>query len=452
MDLVYKVSDKPSFNKILLFAIQQLLAIIAGTIAVPMIVGNGMSPSAALFGAGIGTLVYLLITKFKSPIFLGSSFTFIGSMTAAFAGAMTNAIGYVGLLIGSALAGLVYVLLSIISHFVGTKWINKVFPPIVIGPTVALIGLTLSPNAVVNLLKGNVFQDGIMVANPYICLLCGVVTLVVAIICSVYGKKMVKLTPFIFGIFAGYIVALIFSLFGIIYDINDLKIIDFSPFQDIKWLPEFAFIKVFKGFQDFNDMSDFIKYFLTIFIGYVPVAFVCFAEHVADHKNLSFIIGEDLLSTPGLKCTLLGDGLGSAIGSFFGGCPNTTYGESISCVAFSRNASIITIVVTSIMAILVSFFGPLMSFAETIPPCVMGGLSIALYGFIASSGLQMLKGIDFTESKNIFVISSIFVVGIGGLTVRFYHFEFSPIANALVVGILINILVNIKTKKKEEEN
>ena len=449
--LIYNVHDKPSITKLILFALQQLLAITAGTITMPLIVGHGLSQSAALFGASVGTLVYLLITKFKSPVFLGSSFTYIGAMASAFAGAATASIGYVGIILGAMMAGLVYVVLGIIVKFTGTKWINKVMPPVIIGPIVALIGLTLAPNAVRNLLRGNIYLNGAPVASPYICLLVGFVTLIITIIVSVHGKGFIKLVPFIIGIFGGYLIASIFTIIGNSSSIDSLKIIDYSALEQIRWIPDFSFLHLKDGFSDLINSGKTWSYLGLIAVLYVPVAFAVFAEHIADHKNLSSIIGQDLTKDPGLHRTLLGDGFGSMVGAFFGGCPNTTYGESISCVAFSKNASIITIVVTSCMGIVISFFGPVMTFFETIPDCIIGGLSIALYGYIASSGLRMLKDVDMNNVKNIFVISAIFIVGIGGLTISFYHFEFSPIACALVAGILVNLLINMPFRKKKEE-
>ena len=451
MELLYKVNDRPTLGKVVVFALQQLLSILAGTIAVPLIIGNGMSQSAALFGAAVGTLLYLLITKFKSPVFLGSSFTYLGSMSAAFAGAATAAIGFLGIILGAALCGVVYITLSIIVHFTGTKWIDKLMPPVIIGPVVAIIALTLSPNAIRNLGVGDVLENGVSTANVYICILCGMVTLIAAAIASVHGKKMIKLIPFIIGILAGYTVALIFTLIGNATSNPSLMIISFEPFKHIKWVPDFAFIKAFKGIRDFNSVGEFFSYFGLIAVSYVPVAFAVFAEHIADHKNISYIIEADLLKDPGLSRTLMGDGVGSIVGAFFGGCPNTTYGESISCIAFSKNASIVTIITTSLLAIAISFFGPLMTFLSTIPTCVVGGLSIALFGFIAISGFQMLKQVDLSQIKNIFVIATIFIFGIGGLTVKFYHFEFSPVACALIAGILMNLLVNIKPRKKNAE-
>ena len=355
MKLIYGVKDKPSVGKTILFALQQLLAILAATIAVPAIVGNGMSQSAALFGAGIGTLVYQLFTKFKSPVFLGSSFAFLGSMFAAFGGAASTAVGYAGLLIGAAFAGLVYVIIAVIVRFAGVKWISKLMPPVVIGPVVALIGLSLAGNAVGDALKGAVNDGGVYVMNTagWISLLCGLITLVTVMIASVYGKKTAKMIPFIIGIVVGYIVAAIFTVIGMKTGNDSLKVINFGLFSDMKWLPDFTFMKAFEGIQAVD-----AKYIATIAVAYVPVAFVVFAEHLADHKNISSIIESDLLEEPGLHRTLLGDGVGSIAGAFFGGCPNTTYGESIGCVAITQNASVITVTYAAFLSILVAFISP----------------------------------------------------------------------------------------------
>lgn len=242
MKLTYQVKDKPKFGQVIVFALQQLLAILAATIAVPAIIGNGMSPSAALFGAGVGTIVYLLFTQFKSPVFLGSSFAFIGSMFAAFAGGVSTSVGYLGLIIGATFAGLVYVFIAIVVKFFGVKWINKIMPAVVIGPTVAIIGLSLAGNAVGDLSTGKVFNsEGVQLASTYACLLCGLVTLFVTILCSVYGKKMIKMIPFIIGICAGYLLAAVFTLTGV----ESLQIIDFSAFKNMQWVPDFTFVKAF---------------------------------------------------------------------------------------------------------------------------------------------------------------------------------------------------------------
>ncbi|MBO5714701.1 MAG: uracil-xanthine permease [Clostridia bacterium] len=448
--LVYGVKDKPPVGKTIAFAFQQLLAIMAATIAVPAIIGNGMSASAALFGAGVGTLVYLLFTKFKSPVFLGSSFAFLGSMSAAFAGGVSMSVGYLGLLLGALIAGLVYVIISIVVKYVGVNWINKLMPAVVIGPTVAIIGLSLAGNAAGDLMKGSVVVDKVMLASPYVALICGLVTLGTVIACSVYGKKMMKMIPFIIGILAGYALAAIFTVIGNIAGIDALKVINFGLFKDIQWLPDFTFITAFSGGYDFAGGS-FWTYLGTIAVAYAPVAFVVFAEHIADHKNLSSIIDKDLLAEPGLHRTLLGDGIGSMAGAFFGGCPNTTYGESVGCVAISGNASVVTIFVTAIMAIAISFFGPFATFLATIPSCVMGGVCVALYGFIAVSGLKMIQKVDLNENYNLFVVSVILIIGVGGLSLSFGKITITTIACALILGILTNVLCS-KARKANEEN
>lgn len=450
MELVYKVKDRPPFGKLLISALQQLLAIMAATIAVPAIIGNGMSASAALFGAGVGTIVYLLFTRFKSPVFLGSSFAFLGSMAAAFAGGVSMSAGYLGLLIGAVFAGLVYVVIAVIVKFAGVKWINKLMPAVVIGPTVAIIGLSLAGNAIGDLMKGNVFNAAdAMLCSPYVALLCGLVTLAVTMICSVYGKKNLKLFPFVIGILAGYALAAIFTGIGAAANVDALKIIDFSKFKSMKWLPDFSFIQAFKGGYSFGDGGSVGTFIGTIAVAYVPVAFVVFAEHIADHKNLSSIIGTELLEDPGLSRTLLGDGVGSICGAFFGGCPNTTYGESVGCVAITGNASVVTIFTTAVLAMVISFFGPFVTFLATIPSCVMGGVCVALYGFIAVSGLKMIQKVDLNEHRNLFVVSVILIAGVGGMSLTFGKVTLTEVACALILGILTNLLCSIKAKKPE---
>ena len=468
MKLTYNVQDKPKFGQMIVFGFQQLLAILAATIAVPSIIGNGMSQSAALFGAGVGTIVYLLFTKFRSPVFLGSSFAFIGSMFAAFGGAASAQAGHAGLIIGAVFAGLVYVVIAIAVKIAGVGWIDKLMPAVVIGPTVSIIGLSLAGNAVGDLTLGKVMtqvtsqviKDGAIVdevssvsaASPYVALICGLVTLFTVVLCSVYGKKMAKLIPFIIGICAGYLTATIFTVIGTKTGNTALQVIDFTVFHDMQWfaIPDFTFLEASKGLSAING-----QYIATVAVAYVPVAFVVFAEHIADHKNLSSIIEKDLLKEPGLHRTLLGDGVGSMAGAVFGGCPNTTYGESVGCVAITGNASVVTILTTAVMSIVISFFGPFVSFLASIPNCVMGGVCITLYGFIAVSGLKMIQEVDLGENKNLFVVAVILICGIGGLTVNFGKVTLTSIACALILGIITNLLVskakdeNAKTEKKE---
>ena len=458
MKLIYNVDAKPKqigYLKTVLFALQQLLAIMAATIAVPAIVGNGMTASAALFGAGVGTLVYQLLTKFKSPVFLGSSFAFIGSMSAAFAGAASMSLGYLGLILGALFAGLVYVVLAIIVKFVGVNWISKLMPAAVIGPTVALIGLSLAGAAINDVFSygahnGNGF---VMTGSAWVSFICAMVTFFVVVLCSTYGKKAGKLFPFIFGILSGYGVALVFTAIGALTENAALMVIDFAPFKALVAdgvnlstffsVPKFTFLEGIKGAADF-DMS----YLATIAVAYIPVAFVVFAEHIADHKNLSSIIESDLLEEPGLHRTLLGDGIGSFAGAVFGGCPNTTYGESVGCVAITRNASVATITLTAIMAIGVSFISPFVAFLDSIPGCVMGGVCITLYGFIAVSGLKMIKKVDLEDNANLYTTAAILIPGIGGMAMAIGGKVFiTNIACALILGIITNVILHKKDKK-----
>ena len=448
MKLIYNVKDKPKFGRLVVFAIQQMLAILAATIAVPAIIGNGMTAAAAMFGAGVGTIVYLLFTKFRSPVFLGSSFAFIGSMSAAFGGALSMQAGYAGLIIGATFAGLVYVVIALIVKVAGVKWINKLMPPVVIGPTVAIIGLSLAGNAI-----GDSMTNGSEVTSPYVALICALVTFFVVVLCSTYGKKMVKLIPFILGILAGYATALIFTLIGNAAGIDALKVIDFAPFAAMVdggvglhtffALPEFTFVTALEGLKDIDG-----TFIATVAVAYIPVAFVVFAEHIADHKNLSSIIEQELLEDPGLHRTLLGDGVGSIAGALFGGCPNTTYGESVACVAITGNASVSTIFAAAIGTMIASFFSPLVAFIESIPSCVMGGVCITLYGFIAVSGLKMIQKVDLEENHNLFVVSAILIAGIGGLTVTFGKVTLTSIACALILGIVTNLVLGGRKQSK----
>ena len=301
MKLIYNVSDKPTFGRLIIFALQQLLAIMTATLVVPVVINQAcqttMDSAAALFGAGIGTLVYIAFTQKKCPVFLGSSFAFIGSMIAAFAGGVSMSLGYLGLIIGAIFAGLVYVVIAIIVKFAGVSWIDKIMPVAVIGPTVALIGLSLAGNAVGDITKGSVPDVS---ASPLITVLCGIITLLITIICSTYGKKTIRLIPFIFGILGGYVASGIFTILGYSLNIDAFKILNTQPFSALVAngitldtfisTPDFTFLTAVKGISEVN-----ASYISTIAVAYIPVAFVVFAEHIADHKNISSIIDEMLL-------------------------------------------------------------------------------------------------------------------------------------------------------------
>jgi putative uracil permease len=450
MKLIYKVEDKPQFHQLVIFAFQQLLAIMAATIAVPLIIKNGMNTAAALFGAGVGTLVYVAFTRKKSPVFLGSSFAFIGSMSAAFAGASSMAVGYVGLILGAVFAGLVYVVIALFIERIGVDWVNRIMPPVVIGPTVAIIGLSLAANAV-----GDLQTSSLTGERTQFAVLVGIVALLGVMLASTYGKSHAKMIPFIIGILAGYIVAAILTFIGVQTGYKPMQILNYQPIVDLFAngisfstffkIPDFTFLTALDGLKDVD-----LGYIGTVAVAYIPVSFVVFAEHIADHKNISSIIEKDLLTDPGLDRTLLGDGVGSMVGAFFGGCPNTTYGESVACVAITKNASVLTIIGAAIECILISFFTPFVTFISTIPACVMGGVCMALYGFIAVSGLKMVQKIDLDHNKNLFVISSILISGIGGLSLSFGKITITSVACALILGIIVNKLLSKEPENTEE--
>ena len=478
-NLVYDIHDKPKFGNMLIFALQQVLAILAATIAVPAIIGLPTQIPAAIFGAGVGTLIYQLFTKFKSPVFLGSSFAFLSSLFVAIT------YGYCGIMLGSAVAGLVYVVIALIIKIVGTDWVAKLMPPVIIGPTVAVIGLSLAGNAMGDMVKAN--ADAVNGGYNLIGLLCGLITFLTVIICSTQKKyTMPKLIPFILGIAAGYAAASVFTVIGLVANIEYLQIIDWSPvvnnfvnadgsfrgIQAIFSLPKFALIEGVKELINGKPAADILAAnpgakvidlggALEVVVAFLPVALVVFAEHIADHKNLSSIIDRDLIKDPGLSNTLLGDGVGSIAGTAFGVCPNTTYGESVGCVAITRNASVITITTTAFMCMILSFVSPLMAVLQTIPSCVMGGVCLTLYGFIAVSGLKMIKDVDLNENKNLFIVSAILIAGIGGLSVQIPYMiadngavaktiQITSVATALILGIVTNFVLSKFDKKSEE--
>lgn len=507
--LVYDVNDKPAFGKNLVFAFQQVLAIMAATIAVPTIIGLPTQIPAAILGAGLGTIVYLLFTKFKSPVIISSSFAFLSSLSTALC------FGYCGIILGGILAGLVYVVLALIIKFAGSKWVSKLMPPVIIGPTVALIGLSLAGSAMGDIVKAS----GAVVNQSYnlVALFCGLITLITICICSTQKRfKMGRLIPFILGIGAGYAVASFFSIFGYACHVEYLKIVNWQPlvdnfaalgdstasvgakFQSFLNYPDFALIEAIKELVTGN-VSEAVKTAVSaatngkvtagtltwagvgeVALAFIPVALVVFAEHIADHKNLGSIIGRDLVEgEPGLERTLLGDGVGSMVGTLFGICPNTTYGESVGCVAITKNASVSTIFLAAIMCIVLSFVSPLMALLRTIPACVMGGVCLTLYGFIAVSGLKMFKDINLGDNKNLFTVSTILIAGIGGLSIQIPYkilksdiigqtikdgaiidvilkpagtvdktITITSIATALVLGIIVHAIISAIEKKQ----
>ena len=445
MKLVYDINQKPPLKKNLVYAFQQVLAIMAATLLVPVLAdstGLYLNQPAALFGAGMGTLFYIFIaTRKKSPVFLGSSFAFISPLAGA------CAYGFLGIFVGSLFAGLVYVLIALIVKKTGTAWVTKLLPPVVIGPTVALIGLSLCGSAVNNLNN--------TAAGSYnlVAILVGLIAFFITVFASVKGTQSMKMVPFIIGILGAYVIALILTFIGRASGCEALQLVKLSAFDNVQLfkVPRFTFLGMFGAYKDATNTIGSASDVLSLFVLFAPVAFVTLAEHIADHENLSSIIGHDLITDPGLDRTLLGDGAGSIVGALFGGCPNTTYGESVGCIAITGNASVSTIAIAAVYCVLLSFFDPFVCFVNSIPTCIVGGVCIALYGFIAVRGLKMIQPVDLNDHRNLFVVAAILVCGIGGLTLNFGSVQISAIATGLIVGILVNVIFNRRNADKKAE-
>lgn len=464
-NLVLDVEENPKkVSEWLLFAIQHILAMLVACITVPLL--TGLPVAATIISAGIGTICYIVITKFKSPVFLSSSFAYLAPMGSALTiGMIGNATGmnYLALIIGMILVGLVYIIVSIVIKFVGTNWLNKLLPPIIVGPVIMVIGLSLAGSAVGNLTSASASGQG----YNLIAILCGLIALFVTALSSYYGKgKMASLIPFVIGMGSGYIIAVLFTLFGYIIGKNEyFNIVNFSPlvelFGDDFSLASIINYKVFIPndtesfiFLRFDEISKFDWATITEVIAlFVPVSLVTICEHIGDHKNLGNIINRDLLNDePGMSRTLLGDGVATAVSGALCGAANTTYGENVAVIGTTKIASVKVVLLAALLSIAIGFITPFTALLKTIPSCVTGGVSLVLYGFIASSGVKMLiqEKIDFSKTKNIFIASAILVVGIGGLALKFGDasnpaITITSIAVSMIVGIALNLVLKEKT-------
>ena len=446
-DLVLDVHEVPAKkSQWALLSIQHILAMFVACITVPLIIGTSIP--ATIISAGVGTLIYIFLTKKKSPVVLSSSFAYLSAMAVVFnLGGGNN---YLALAIGMTLVGLVYVAVALVIKKFGTAWLFKLLPTIVVGPVIMVIGLGLAGSAINNLTGVNVSADN----YNLLYILCGVTALFVSAITAYYGKKTLSLIPFVIGMSAGYVLALIITLIGYYgFDWAYAKIIDFSPivnnFKDFK-LSSIIGYDCF-GFLQWGNGSFEMGQLVTIILAVVPVSFVTICEHIGDHLNLGGVIHKDLLKDPGLDRTLMGDGIATAVSGWLCGCANTTYGENVAVVGVTKVASVRVIITACIATIALGFFTPLMVIVQTIPACVTGGVSLALYGFIASSGVKMLinEKVDFTQSRNIFISAAILVAGIGGLTIKIpgTSIVITSTAVAMVLGIILNIV--LKEKKDE---
>jgi len=439
--LRYNISDKLGIGNTILYSVQHCLAMFVANALIAIIVYSGygynMVP-AALMSAGIGTIIYLLITQFKSPVFLGSSAALIPVMSTCLAmGGMVHG-NFIAVIIGLGTVGLVYAILAVVTHFVGTKWLMKLLPPVVVGPVIAIIGLNLAAFAT----NWSMFNNGVD-WNGWAIGVALTTMLGIALI-SHYAKGKLSTLPFLVGIIGGYLLAL--AVTGIGHAVNDptMQLVDFTPFTHMEWLPKFSLQLAFDGVEanGFN-----VAQLPSIILVAVPVALVAFCEHIGDHLNLSTVVEKNLLEDPGLSRTALGDGVATAVGGLIGGMGNTTYGENVAVIGVSKVASIWPVLGAAILAIALGWMAPVMTWVQSIPYCVFGGAALILYGFIAISGLRNLQKVDLTESRNVIIAAVTLTAGVGGLFIQIKDFQFTGIALAMIIGILLNII--LRPKKAE---
>jgi len=465
--LLLDVHEKPSISKWIILALQHVFAMFGATILVPILVNSAAGETVltipvALVTSGVGTLIYILCTKGKSPVYLGSSFAFIGPLAAAFLKG-----GISGAMTGIVVVGLIYIVFAIIISLVGKKWINKILPPLVIGPMIMIIGLGLAPSAISQIgldrqiddvtLEAQVIQEAI--ANEEISegeelaeevinerveeekisyvkgIAVAVITFLATVLAMVKGKGILKIIPFLIGIVVGYISSICLGL------------VDFTAVMEASFFSMPAFIIPFAHYMPS------LSAVLTI----APIALVTIAEHIGDHTALSSIIGKDLLKEPGLNRTLLGDGIATLVAGLLGGPANTTYGENTSVVGMTKVASVWVIGLAAIFAICLGFLGKFTAIVSSIPNAVLGGVSLLLYGFIAVNGLKVLieNRIDFGKSKNISVASTMLVLGLGGAAISIasgdLSITISGMSLAAIVGILLNLFIPEEKEDKNEE-
>ena len=451
-DLVLDVDEVPAKkSQWALLSIQHILAMFVACITVPLIVGTSIP--ATIISAGVGTLIYILLTQKKSPVVLSSSFAYINSMLVAFAldanPADGNVGNYLALAIGMILVGLIYVVVAFVIKKAGTAWLFKLLPTIVVGPVIMVIGLGLAGSAINNLTGAAVGTYNL------IYILCGIVALFVTAITAHYGKKTLSLIPFVIGMLAGYATALVFTGIGYAADWDYAKVIDFSPiinnFKDIT-VSSFIGYDCF-AFLEWNNGTFEWGQIVTIILAFAPVSLVTICEHIGDHLNLGGVIHKDLLKDPGLDRTLMGDGIATAVSGVLCGCANTTYGENVAVVGVTKVASVRVIITACIATILLGLFTPLMVVVQTIPACVTGGVSLVLYGFIASSGVKMLinEKVDFGKTRNIFIAAAILVAGIGGLSISFTVAGQAVTVTSTAVAMILGIVLNLILKEKAED-
>lgn len=420
-NLLYDIREVPrSAKEWILYTLQQVLSIFVATVLIANICGTPIS--SCLFGAGVGTLVYQLITKFRSPMFISSCGATVSAVVGALA--LPSVLGngnYLMVAFGGVMIALVYIAFALVVRFRGVEAINRIFPPVIVGPVTMVIGLNLAK-----------FLVGYTSANAAACspwqVGIAILTAIFIAISSHYFKGFWKTIPFLLGLAFGYILALIVTLVG--WE----GLIDTNAFSQMQWYPDFTFLNWRAGDFSWSNLGSTALLF-------VPVAICALLEHYSDHKCLSNIIGTDLTVDPGLDRTLVGDGVASAVGTVVCGLPNTSYGESIATTGFSRVASVWIITAGAAFLILMSFLAPVNAFIQTIPSCVFGGCAMILYGYIAASGLKTLirSKADLEDNKNLIIVSVILTTGVSGIF--FLSQSFAGVSLAMVFGVILNLIL-----------
>lgn len=425
-NMLYGINDKLPTKRLVVAALQQVVACFVATVLIPQICGIPIAP--AMVGAGLGTLIYQLFTRGQSPMFISSSGAFVAAIIGALAiGTSPN---FTAVAIGGLIVGIIYCIIGLVINKFGTDWVNKLLPPVVIGPIVAVIGLNLAT------FLPTYFQ----INGQYnlIGLGLGMLTLIITALISHYGKGFIKNLPFLFAILIVYAFSALLTVCGI-------PIIDFSAFQHMRLIqiPDFSFFHM--NFTHFN-----WSYLPQILLLFAPLSLVCIAEHISDHKALSAVIGTDLTQNPGVGNTLIGDGIASTFGGFICGLMNTSYGESVGTTGFSKICSRYVISLAAVIMAVAGFFGPLQAFLVSIPACIFGGCAAVLYGYITLSGIRTIKdsNIDLNNNKNITILASVLTLGVSGVICNFGVVSIGTTALAMLVGILMNLIL----KEKQEVN
>lgn len=418
--MIYNITDKVPFKKLLIYSLQMVLSVICATLLIANICGTPVS--ACLLGACLATIIYEVVTKFKSPMFISSCGATVSAVTGALALSVTGS--YLMIFVGGLVIAITYSVFALLYKIKGSEFIDKLLPSTIIGAITIVIGLNLAK-----------FLPTYTHSSSTVEVLVGIAVMFVIAISSHYLKGFMKTIPFLIGIIFGYIVCLVLKGFS-------FDLINFDAFKTMQWYPDLTFLK-----WDFKDAT-FANISKTIIL-FLPVSLCAVCEHISDHKVLGNIVGVDLTKDPGLDRTLLGNGFASLVGTFVGGLPQTSYGEGIGAIGFSRVASVFVTFTAAIILGLLSFIAPVNAFIQTIPSCIFSGCAMVLYGYIAASGLKTLYNnkVDLEDNKNLTIVSVVLCVGVSGMFL--FTSAFAGVSLAMVLGILLNIVLRTKKVKTE---